>query len=238
MISRRAWETLLVSSVAIFLAGMDVTIVGVALPDISQSFIGVEPSVLAWLFTGYSITFAALLLLGARLGDRIGYRTAFLAGAATFGVASLLAAAAPSIAVLIAARVLQGAGSAVIYPASLALLLQSFPIQRRSLALGVWGAMAGLGSIIAPTLGALLVEWAGWRAVFLVNVPFVLAAAIRGLDGPRGPRAARWARPLRSGRRATRRVCRSPCSCWASCRQHHGDGTTPAPSPASSSAPS
>jgi EmrB/QacA subfamily drug resistance transporter len=179
-IDAQAWQTLFITSVAIFLAGMDVTIVGIALPGISSDFTGASSSELAWVFTSYNITFAALLLLGGRLGDRIGYRRAFLAGAAVFALASLLAAVAPSVEVLICGRVLQGVGSAIIYPSSLALLLGAFPVERRSLALGVWGAMAGLGSIVAPTLGALLVEWAGWRGVFVVNLPFVAAAAVRG----------------------------------------------------------
>jgi EmrB/QacA subfamily drug resistance transporter len=179
-ISARAWQTLFITSISIFLVAMDVTIVGVALPGITESFADTPTATLAWVFTGYNVTFAALLLLSGKLADRLGRKPTFLAGLATFAVASLLAAAAPTAEVLIAARVLQAVGSALIYPASLALLLPQFPISRRSMALGVWGGIAGLGAVVAPTLGALLVEWAGWRAVFFVNLPFVIAASAAG----------------------------------------------------------
>ncbi|MDQ1396843.1 MAG: hypothetical protein QOG64_2102, partial [Acidimicrobiaceae bacterium] len=185
-IGGRAWRTLFITSVSIFLVSMDVTIVGVALPSISASFSDTPLATLAWLFTAYNVTFAALLLLGGRLGDRVGYKRAFFGGALLFAVASLVAAIAPSATVLIGARVLQAVGSAVIYPASLALLLHEFPAARRSMALGVWGGIAGLGGVIAPTLGALLVEWSGWRAVFLVNLPFVAVASLWGVVVLRG----------------------------------------------------
>lgn len=178
---RQAWETLFVTSVAIFLASMDVTIVSVALPSIARSFPTTPAGTLAWLFTSYNITFAALLLLGGRISDRIGAKTAFLGGSGLFALASLFAALAPSTRILMAARVLQAAGSAAIYPSSLTLLLMAFPVSRRSTALGIWGGVAGLGGVVAPTVGALLVEWSGWRAVFLLKIPFVLVAAGRGI---------------------------------------------------------
>jgi EmrB/QacA subfamily drug resistance transporter len=180
VVGARAWQTLLITSVSIFLVAMDVTIVSVALPGIRETYDEPAPT-LAWVFTSYNITFAALLLLAGKLGDRWGHRRAFIGGLATFAVASLVAAVAPSIEVLIAGRVLQAAGSALIYPASLALLLPEFPPSRRSMAIGVWGGIAGLGGALAPTLGAILVDWAGWRAVFFINLPFVVAAIIGGL---------------------------------------------------------
>jgi EmrB/QacA subfamily drug resistance transporter len=180
VVDRRAWQTLYITSVAVFLVAMDVTIVSVALPGITRSFD--EPaSTLSWVFTAYNITFAALLLLAGKVGDRWGRKPSFLTGLVLFAVASLLAALAPSAAVLIAARVLQALGSALIYPASLALLLPEFPLSRRSMALGIWGGIAGLGGAVAPTLGALLVEWFGWRSVFFINVPFVAAAIAAGV---------------------------------------------------------
>ncbi len=178
-VGARAWQILIITSVSVLLVAMDVTIVSVALPGIRAGFGEPEP-VLAWVFTSYNITFAALLLVAGKVGDRIGHREAFLFGLAMFAVASLIAATAPSIWVLIGGRVLQAMGSALIYPASLALLLPEFPPSRRSMAIGVWGGVAGLGGAIAPTLGALLVEAAGWRAVFYINLPFVAAALIGG----------------------------------------------------------
>lgn len=191
-ITTRAWQTLLITSISIFLVSMDVTIVSVALPGIARSYEGTSQAILAWVFTAYNITFAALLLLAGRVGDRWGRKPAFLAGLVVFVTASLLAAAAPNAAVLIAARTAQAVGSALIYPASLALLLPEFPLSRRSMALGVWGGIAGLGGAVAPTLGALLVEWAGWRWVFFINVPFVavaIVAAVRVLRDSKGEHA-------------------------------------------------
>ena len=179
-IEARAWQTLFITSVSIFLVAMDVTIVSVALPGISRSFRHASQAELSWVFTAYNITFAALLLLAGKFGDRLGRKRAFLGGLVIFMTASVLAGLAPSAAVLIGARVLQAAGSALIYPASLALLLPEFPSSRRSMAIGLWGGIAGLGGAIAPTLGALLVDWAGWRSVFFINVPFVAAALIAG----------------------------------------------------------
>ena len=194
-ISARAWQTLFITSISVFLVAMDVTIVSVALPGITKSFH--EPvSTLSWVFTAYNITFAALLLLAGKVGDRIGRKPVFLGGLAAFAVASLLAGVAPSAAVLIGARVLQAIGSALIYPASLALLLPEFPISKRSLAIGIWGGIAGLGGAVAPTLGALLVEWINWRAVFFINVPFVIVAIVAGLRVLRDSKAENADRPF------------------------------------------
>lgn len=179
-VDKRAWQTLFITSVSIFLVAMDVTIVSVALPGIADSM-NESSATLSWVFTSYNITFAGLLLLAGKLGDRWGRKPAFLGGLLLFAVASLVAASAPTVEVLIAARVLQAVGSALIYPASLALLLPEFPASRRSMAIGVWGGIAGLGGAMAPTLGALLVESAGWRSVFFINLPFVLAAGVCGI---------------------------------------------------------
>jgi EmrB/QacA subfamily drug resistance transporter len=178
--SSRAWATLWITSVSMFLVSMDVTIVSVALPEISQDFSGTSSATLSWVFTAYNVTFAALLLLAGKLGDRWGRKRVFQIGLLMFLGASTLAALAPTSGILIGARTLQATGSALIYPASLALLLLEFPVSRRSMAIGVWGGIAGLGAAIGPTLGAMLVEWAGWRAVFFINVPFVVASVVAG----------------------------------------------------------
>jgi EmrB/QacA subfamily drug resistance transporter len=178
--ARRAWLTLFITSISMFLVSMDVTIVSVALPNITREFSDTSAATLSWVFTAYNVTFAALLLLAGKLGDRWGRKRAFQAGLVMFLGASTLAALAPTSGVLIGARTLQAGGSALIYPASLALLLLEFPSSRRSMAIGVWGGIAGLGAALGPTLGAMLVEWAGWRWVFFINVPFVLASLISG----------------------------------------------------------
>jgi EmrB/QacA subfamily drug resistance transporter len=179
--SRRAWATLWITSISMFLVSMDVTIVSVALPDISKDFSGTSSATLSWVFTAYNVTFAALLLLAGKLGDRWGRKKVFQIGLLMVLGASVLAAISPTAAILIGARTLQATGSALIYPASLALLLLEFPVSRRSMAIGVWGGVAGLGAAIGPTLGAMLVEWAGWRWVFFINVPFVTASLIAGV---------------------------------------------------------
>src|SRR4051812_33650968 len=176
----RAWATLFITSVSMFLVSMDVTIVSVALPQISRDFSDTSSATLSWVFTAYNVTFAALLLLAGKLGDRWGRKKAFQIGLVLFLAASVLAAISPGAGVLITARTLQAAGSALIYPASLALLLLEFPASRRSMAIGVWGGIAGLGAAIGPTLGAMLVEWAGWRWVFFINVPFVASSLFAG----------------------------------------------------------
>jgi EmrB/QacA subfamily drug resistance transporter len=179
-VSTRAWQTLLITSVSMILVAMDVTIVSVALPGIAKSFSSTSAATLSWVFTAYNVTFAGLLLLAGKLGDRWGRKKAFLTALFIFLVASILAAVAPSASLLIAARVFQACGAALIYPASLALLLSEFPASRRSMAIGVWGGVAGLGASLAPTLGALLVEGFGWRSVFFINVPFIALALVTG----------------------------------------------------------
>ena len=171
---------------------------------------------LAWVFTSYNITFAALLLVGrqARRPDGATARRSCV-GLVLFavGVADV-AAIAPDVEVLIGGRVLQACGSALIYPASLALLLPQFPPSRRSMAIGVWGGVAGLGGAIAPTLGAVLVEFWGWRAVFFINLPFVAGARSASAGGS-CPATTVSARASGS----TRSPCRWPRSpsapsCW------------------------
>jgi EmrB/QacA subfamily drug resistance transporter len=180
-VDARAWHTLLITSVSMLLVAMDVTIVSVALPGITDTFSSTSEATLSWVFTAYNVTFAGLLLLAGKLGDRWGRKRTFLIALGIFLVASLLAAAAPTANLLIAARVFQACGAALIYPASLALLLSEFPASRRSMAIGVWGGVAGLGAALAPTLGALLVEWWGWRAVFFINIPFATVALVAGI---------------------------------------------------------
>ncbi len=126
------------------------------------------------MITGYNIGVASLLLIGGWLAERYGRRRLFLAGIAVFGVGSLLAGVSQSAEWLIAARVVQSVGGALQYPAGLALMLAAVPRARHQTALGLWGATGALAAATGPTLGALLVDGFGWRAVFLINVPVVL----------------------------------------------------------------
>ena len=175
----RAWQTLFITSISMFLVAMDVTIVSVALPGIAESFDEPARDLVVGLH-GVQHHLCRVAVAGRQLGDRWGRKPSVprRARCVPGGIAHRRRCARGS--VLIGARVLQAVGSALIYPASLALLLPEFPPSRRSMAIGVWGGVAGLGGAIAPTLGALLVEWIGLAGVFFINVPFVLG----GHGGP------------------------------------------------------
>jgi MFS family permease len=135
--------------------------------------------VVQWVVTGYAIAFSGLLILGGRAADLLGRRRMFVTGLVVFSLASLAGGLAGDTALLIAARVVQGAGAALVAPAALSLITTSFPPgPRRTRAIGLYGSMASVGFVSGQLLGGLLVEWTSWRAVFLVNVPVGLATAL------------------------------------------------------------
>jgi len=159
-----------------FVAFLDTTIVNIAFPDISASFAGSSRGALSWVLDGYFVVIAALLVPAGGLADRFGHKRIFLLGVGSFTAASLLCALAPSLPLLIAFRVVQGIGAALSLPTSQALVLDSFPPEKRATGVGLWGAAAAAAAATGPTLGGALVELADWRLVFLVNLP--LGAAI------------------------------------------------------------
>jgi EmrB/QacA subfamily drug resistance transporter len=162
---------------------LDVSIVNVALPSIREG-LRFSTTGLQWVVNAYTLTFAGFLLLGGRAADLLGRRRVFLAGTALFALASLACALADSRSLLIGARALQGIGGAVISPASLAIIATSFAEGReRSRALGVWGAMGGLGGSLGVLLGGILTQAFSWPAIFLVNVPIAIGVIVfsRGL---------------------------------------------------------
>jgi NTE family protein len=171
---------LLVASFGAFLAFLDATIVNVAFPNIRESFPDSSISTLSWILNAYSIVFAAFLVVFGRFADLVGRRRTFTYGVLLFTAASVLCAVAPTVQVLIAFRVLQALGAAMLVPASLALVVEAFPAERRSHAVGLWGASAALASGLGPPIGGALVEWGNWRWAFLVNLPFGLAALWAG----------------------------------------------------------
>jgi len=174
------------------IASLDATVVGIALPSISRSF-GGGVGTLQWVVTGYSLTLAAFLLLGGSLGDRFGRRRVFAIGIAWFAVASAGCGFAPTAALLIGARVVQGVGGALLTPGSLAILQASFRPDDRSRAIGTWSGFAGLATAAGPLVGGYLLAVASWRWVFFINVPvaaFVLAVTIRHVPESRDPRAS------------------------------------------------
>jgi EmrB/QacA subfamily drug resistance transporter len=176
--SRRARVAAIVS-VGVFVASLDLFIVNIAFPDIQRDFTGTSLASLSWVLNAYAIVFAALLVPAGRWADRTGRKRAFLGGLALFTLASAACAAAPSIGVLVAARVVQAAGAAVLMPASLGLLLPEFPPEKRGLAIGLWAAVGGTAAAAGPVIGGLLVELS-WRWVFLVNIPIGIAAIVAG----------------------------------------------------------
>jgi EmrB/QacA subfamily drug resistance transporter len=175
---QRKWQVLAVTSVAVFMSFLDVTIVNIAFPDIRASFGGTSLSGLSWILTAYNIVFAALLVPAGRLADRIGRRRTFLTGLLVFLGASVAAGLAPTVEVLVAARVVQAAGAAALVPTSLALLLPEFPLAQRATATGIWGATGAVAAALGPSLGGTLVDAAGWRWVFFVNLAIGLPALI------------------------------------------------------------
>jgi MFS family permease len=167
---------------AIFMSNLDLFIVNVALPSIGRDFGGASLAGLSWVLNAYAIVFAALLVPAGRLGDRTGQRRVFLAGIAIFTLASAACAAAPDLAVLVAARVVQAAGAAALIPTSLALLLAATPPDKRPGRVRAWAAVGGVSAALGPVAGGLLVQL-DWRWVFLVNLPIGVAALVAGSRG-------------------------------------------------------
>jgi EmrB/QacA subfamily drug resistance transporter len=163
--------------VAAFMVVLDFSIVNVALPSIERE-LHMRPDAVQWVVTGYAISFGGLLILGGRLADLLGRRRMFIVGLIAFALASLAGGLAQDPVLLIAARVIQGAGAAIVAPAALSLITTSFPEgPRRTRAIGLYGAIASVGFVSGQVLGGVLVQFTSWRAVFLVNVPVGLAAA-------------------------------------------------------------
>ena len=176
---RRQGLRLALILLAAFMVVLDFSIVNVALPSIERE-LGMTAAAAQWVITGYAIAFAGLLILGGRAADLFGRRRMFIIGLLAFTAASLSGGLAHDPVLLIASRVVQGAGAAVVAPAALSLITTSFADGRaRTRALGLYGATASIGFVAGQVLGGILVQFTSWRAVFLVNVPIgLLAAAI------------------------------------------------------------
>jgi EmrB/QacA subfamily drug resistance transporter len=174
------------------MAFLDGTVVNVALPDIGRD-LGASTSALQWILNGYLLTLASLILLGGSLGDRFGRRRVFVAGVAIFTAASLLCAVAPSVGLLVAARLLQGIGGALLTPGSLAIIEASFRPADRARAIGAWSGLGGVATALGPLLGGYLIGAISWRAIFVINLPigiFVAWAASSHVPESRDPAAS------------------------------------------------
>ncbi len=164
--------------VGMFLVLLDVTVVNVALPTL-DAHLGSDVAGMQWVVDSYTVALAALLLTAGTVGDLRGHSRMVLVGLALFGAASAAAGLAPSLVLLVAARAVQGVGAAVLLPCTMAVISDTFPDQRaRARALGIWAGVSSLALPAGPVLGGLLVTVTGWRGVFLVNVPVVVAAMV------------------------------------------------------------
>src|SRR6187551_2462289 len=175
------------------MAFLDSTAVQVALPSIGRE-LDASLSGLQWTINAYALTLAALILLGGSLGDRFGRRRVFLVGVVWFAVASLGCALATDVVTLSVARAFQGAGAALLTPGSVAILQASFRHEDRARAIGAWSGLAGISGAAGPFVGGWLVEHAGWRWVFLLNLPLavvVVLVTVRHVPESRDPTATR-----------------------------------------------
>jgi EmrB/QacA subfamily drug resistance transporter len=181
-----------------FMAQLDFFIVNVALDGIGKSFAGSPESLVSWVLSAYAIVFAAVLVPAGRLADQYGRKRVLLGGVAVFTAASAVAAFAPALGVLIAARAVQAVGAAMIVPTSLGLLYPSFPKRQHTLVVGIWAGVAGVAASAGPPVGGLLVA-ADWRWIFLINLPIGIATILAGarvLPEARQPAGSRLPDPV------------------------------------------
>ncbi|MGH9079314.1 MAG: MFS transporter, partial [Acidimicrobiales bacterium] len=173
------------------MAAIDATVIGIALPTIGRDF-HASVGTLQWVVTGYTLTLSSLLLLGGSLGDRFGRKRVFMVGIAWFTVASAACAVSSGSGQLVATRMLQGVGGALLTPGSLAILEASFVAEDRSEAIGAWSGLGGVATAAGPLLGGYLIAAASWRWIFLINLPvgvLVLLLSVRHVPETRDPTA-------------------------------------------------
>jgi EmrB/QacA subfamily drug resistance transporter len=174
--SARRHLVLAICCLSLFISGIDVTIVNVALPSIQRS-LHASVSGLQWTIDAYTLVIACLLMLSGSLADRFGRRRVFQVGLAVFSLGSLLCGLAPGLGWLVACRALQAVGGSMLNPVAMSIIVNTFTDRReRARAVGIWGSVVGVSLAVGPVLGGLLVSAAGWRSVFLVNVPIGVAA--------------------------------------------------------------
>ena len=177
---RRKWWTLAAVSFGLFMIMLDNTVVNVALPSIQED-LGATLSELQWIVTGYALTFAALMLIGGKLADAYGRRLIFVIGIVIFTLASLWCGLSATSEMLIVARIVQGAGAALMNPATLSIISATFPPKQRGAAIGIWAGVSALALAIGPLVGGLLTEHLSWHWIFFVNVPVGVVAIVASL---------------------------------------------------------
>jgi EmrB/QacA subfamily drug resistance transporter len=190
------WRTFWIASIAVFLVSLDATVLYAAFDTVRAGFPGASAADMSWALNAYTVTYAAMLIPAGGLADTHGRKRVFLVGVTLFLAASAACGLSGSVGWLIAARVLQAIGAALLTPASLSIVLAAFPQDKRAVAVSLWGAVGGLAAAVGPSLGSFIVELAGWQWAFYINLPLGAISLWRG------------ARLLREGRTdaAPRRV--------------------------------
>ncbi len=191
---RERIRILLICCTSLFIVGLDITAVNVALPTIGRQ-LDAGVSGLQWTVDAYTVVLASLLMLGGSMGDRLGRRRVFVAGLGVFSAASLLCSLAPTAGLLVAFRALQAVGGSMLNPVAMSIVVNTFTDPReRAQAVGVWGAMFGLSMALGPVVGGAAVSWLGWQSIFLLNLPVGLAGialTLRFIPESRAPRPRR-----------------------------------------------
>ncbi|HIV69845.1 MAG TPA: DHA2 family efflux MFS transporter permease subunit [Candidatus Aquabacterium excrementipullorum] len=190
------WPTFLLASIAVFLVSLDSTVLFAAFGAVRAGFPAASSADVSWVLNAYTVVYAALLVPAGRLADLHGRKRVFITGVLVFLLASLLCGLAPQVGWLIAARVLQAVGAALLTPASLAIVLSAFPADKRAVAVSLWGAVSGLAAALGPSIGSLVVDKLGWPWAFYLNLPLGLFSVWRGAQVLRESRNPDNAAPL------------------------------------------
>ncbi len=187
------WKVLIYTCVAVFAVTLDATILFVAFPAIRETYSNVSASHLSWILNAYTIAVGAALIPAGAFADKFGRKRLFLAGVAIFTFASAMCGLSQEIWFLIAARTLQGIGSALLTPTSLSLVLGTFPKEKRAIAIAIWSSVGALAAAIGPALGSVIIAFSNWRWVFFINIPIGIWCCVRGYqvlkEAPRDPKA-------------------------------------------------
>lgn len=177
---RRAWKAFAVASASIFMWVLDAGLLSVSLPDIEAAFPGTSRATITWVGTGYLVSVAGLMLVAGRLGDVYGRKRIFLLGLLILGCSSIITGIAPNIGLVIAGRMVQGVGGALVTATSLTLVLSDLPEARRPFAIGIWGSAGSVAAVMGPTLGAEILDATSWRFVVSLIAPICFATYLAG----------------------------------------------------------
>ena len=196
VITRKAWLALAAAGLAMFLVGVDGSVTNVAFPSFRKDFDGVSSAQLSWVLNAYVLVYAALLVVSGRLADRTGRLRVLSIGLIVFVAASVGIAVSPSALFLVVMRGFQGVGAALITPASMGLVIASWPSERRATAVTLWGACFASANAFGPAIGALIIELSNWRWAFMINLPIgIIALTLSKRVFVETPKNASGARP-------------------------------------------